>query len=64
MTPRRRPHLCVVGAGIAGLAAAYEAVSAGAEVTVVDSALRAGGKIETSPLAGIQLDAGPDAFLA
>jgi oxygen-dependent protoporphyrinogen oxidase len=64
MSPSRRPHLCVVGAGIAGLAASYEAVSAGAEVTVVDSALRAGGKIETSPLAGIQLDAGPDAFLA
>lgn len=64
MSPSRRPHLCVVGAGIAGLAAAYEAVSAGAEVTVVDAGFRAGGKIETSPLAGIQLDAGPDAFLA
>lgn len=59
-----RPHLAVVGAGIAGLSAAYEAVRAGAEVTVVDPAPRAGGKIETSPFAGVALDAGPDAFLA
>jgi protoporphyrinogen/coproporphyrinogen III oxidase len=60
----RRPHAIVVGAGMTGLAAAYELATGGADVEVVDAAARPGGPILTTPLAGIDLDAGPDAFLA
>ncbi|WP_419923852.1 protoporphyrinogen oxidase [Candidatus Poriferisocius sp.] len=56
--------LAVVGAGITGLAAGYEAAKAGAEVVVYESAGRAGGRILTSDLAGQPVDEGPDAFLA
>ena len=60
----RRPHVVVVGAGITGLAAAYELSTGGAEVEVVDAAARPGGAVLTTPFAGVDLDAGPDAFLA
>ncbi|WP_419918999.1 protoporphyrinogen oxidase [Candidatus Poriferisocius sp.] len=56
--------VAVVGAGITGLAAGYEAVKAGAEVVVYEAADRAGGRILTSELAGRPVDEGPDAFLA
>ena len=56
--------IAVVGAGITGLAAGYEAAKAGAEVVVHESAGRAGGRILTSELAGQLVDEGPDAFLA
>lgn len=58
------PDLIVVGGGIAGLAAAWEARSRGAEVVVVEAADRAGGKIRSSPVAGVALDESADAFLA
>ena len=58
----------VVGAGITGLAAAYELLRAstevGVEVTVYEAAARPGGCIRTSRFAGVPLDEGPDAFLA
>ncbi len=57
-------RIAVVGAGITGLAAGYEAIKAGAEVMVYEAAERAGGRILTSELAGQQVDEGPDAFLA
>ncbi len=57
-------RIAVVGAGITGLAAGYEAAKAGAEVVVYESAGRAGGRILTSELAGQLVDEGPDAFLA
>lgn len=60
----RPPRVAVVGGGIAGLAAAYEAGRQGAEATVLDAAPHPGGKIRTAPLRGHPLDAGPDAFLA
>lgn len=56
-------RIAVLGAGIAGLAAAYEAASAGAEVHVFDRAERAGGKLRTTPLDGVQVEEGADAFL-
>ena len=43
--------LVVVGAGIAGLAAAWEARRRGAEVVVVEASERPGGKLRTSPVA-------------
>ena len=57
-------RIAIVGAGITGLAAAYEAVKADAEVVVYEAAGRAGGRIATSELAGQPVDEGADAFLA
>ena len=57
-------RIAVVGAGITGLAAAYEAAKAGAEVVVYEADERAGGRILTTELAGRPVDEGADAFLA
>ncbi len=54
----------VVGAGIAGLAAAWEAADAGAEVVLLDADWRAGGKLASTSLLGRRIDTGADAFLA
>lgn len=56
--------LIVVGAGIAGLAAAWAARSQGAEVVVLEAGDRAGGKLHSSTVAGVSLDESADAFLA
>lgn len=60
--------LVVVGGGITGLAAAWEAVRTGATVAVVEAGDRFGGKIRTSAVAladgEIPIDEGADAFLA
>lgn len=57
-------HLAVVGGGITGLAAAWEAAaSPGWRVTVVDSDDRVGGKLRTSQIAGLPVDESADAFL-
>jgi protoporphyrinogen/coproporphyrinogen III oxidase len=55
--------LVVVGAGITGLAAAWEASGRGATVTVVDPDAP-GGKLRSSAFAGGSLDESADAFLA
>jgi oxygen-dependent protoporphyrinogen oxidase len=57
-------QIIVVGGGITGLAAAYEAAAGGASVTVLEASAEAGGKIRTSPFAGLPVDEGADAFLA
>jgi oxygen-dependent protoporphyrinogen oxidase len=59
-----RFDLVVVGAGITGLAAAWEAAGQGARVVVLDGADAPGGKLRTSPVAGTPLDESADAFLA
>ena len=56
--------VAVVGAGITGLAAGYEAAKMGVEVEVYEAAERGGGRIFTSELAGQLVDEGADAFLA
>lgn len=56
--------VAVVGGGITGLAAAWEAVRAGATVTVFEASGRLGGMIRTGEVAGRPVDLGPDAFLA
>lgn len=58
------PHVVVVGGGVSGLAAAHRLRDRGAAVTVVESAVRAGGKLRASPLAGVPMDAGAEAVLA
>jgi len=56
-------RVVVVGGGIAGLAAAWEATRRGADVVVLDAG-RPGGKLQTTPFAGVALDEAADAFLA
>ena len=61
------PHVAVIGGGITGLAAAYELrrSSPAPEVTVFDADERLGGKLRTTPFAGLPaVDEGADAFLA
>ncbi|HEV7535161.1 MAG TPA: protoporphyrinogen oxidase, partial [Acidimicrobiia bacterium] len=65
--PGRRPVLkrvVVVGGGIAGLAAALELAEGGASVTVVEAGDRFGGKIFTSRVDGLVVEAGADSFLS
>jgi oxygen-dependent protoporphyrinogen oxidase len=57
-------RVVVVGAGIAGLAAAWDLVRAGADVTVLESERRPGGVIVTERRDGFLMEGGPDGFLA
>ncbi|NNE75168.1 MAG: protoporphyrinogen oxidase [Acidimicrobiales bacterium] len=57
-------RVAVVGGGISGLAAGFYAQQRGAEVALFEADGRIGGKIQTSPLAGVDVNEGPDAFLA
>lgn len=55
----------VVGAGIAGLAAAWELTqSGGCDVTLLESERRAGGVVVTEQVQGFLVEGGPDGFLA
>ena len=60
----RRVDVAVVGGGISGLAAAWAGMQQGADVVVLEGGDTPGGKLRTSPVAGIGLDEGADAFLA
>lgn len=60
----RRVDLAVIGAGITGLAAAWEAHRQGADVVVLESSDVPGGKLRTSSVAGLDVDESADAFLA
>ena len=53
----------VVGGGISGLAAAYQLITNGYDVSVVEASSTIGGKISTVEIAGVPIDGGPDAFL-
>lgn len=64
MTPGVTPRVAVVGGGITGLAAAWELLRWGAEVMVLESSERLGGKIVTDDIGGHLVDLGPDAFVA
>ena len=57
-------RVVVVGAGIAGLAAAWDLVQAGVDVTVLESERRPGGVIVTDHRDGFLVEGGPDGFLA
>ena len=57
-------RVVVVGAGIAGLAAAWELAQAGVDVTVLESERRPGGVIVTQHHDGFLVEGGPDGFLA
>lgn len=54
----------VVGGGVAGLTAALELAESGLPVTLVESSRRFGGKIATSRVGGLVIEAGAESFLA
>ncbi len=56
--------LIIVGAGITGLTAAYEAQRRGLRPLVLEASARAGGLIRTDRMEGFTIEAGPDSVLA
>lgn len=54
-----RPRALVIGAGVAGLAAALRLAHGGMQVTLLERHAHAGGKIRTLPSAAGPVDAGP-----
>ncbi|MEV5952427.1 protoporphyrinogen oxidase [Streptomyces sp. NPDC051987] len=57
-------HVVVIGAGIAGLAAAHRLVERGARVTVLEASGRVGGKLLPGEIAGLRVDLGAESMLA
>ncbi|MET8828003.1 protoporphyrinogen oxidase [Streptomyces sp. NPDC004610] len=63
-TALRTRHVVVIGAGIAGLAAAHRLLGRGASVTVLEAADRVGGKLLAGEIAGVRVDLGAESLLA
>jgi protoporphyrinogen/coproporphyrinogen III oxidase len=59
-----KPHVVVVGGGIAGLAAAFFLRDEQVRVTVLEGSPRLGGKLSASDVAGVSMDEGAEALLA
>jgi monoamine oxidase len=62
LAPRRDgggKSICVIGAGIAGLVAAYELLQAGHSVTIVEAEHRVGGRVRTWYSGGVNGELGP-----
>ncbi|MFF9240394.1 protoporphyrinogen oxidase [Streptomyces sp. NPDC014801] len=57
-------HVVVIGAGIAGLAAAHRLLDRGARVTVLEASERVGGKLLPGEIAGVRVDLGAESMLA
>jgi oxygen-dependent protoporphyrinogen oxidase len=57
-------QVVVVGAGIAGLAAAHRLLGRGARVTVLEASDRVGGKLLPGEIAGTRVDLGAESMLA
>ncbi|MFH9013453.1 protoporphyrinogen oxidase [Streptomyces sp. NPDC017943] len=57
-------RVVVVGAGIAGLAAAHRLLQRGARVTVLEASGRVGGKLLPGEVAGARVDLGAESLLA
>ncbi|WNZ08006.1 protoporphyrinogen oxidase [Streptomyces sp. 11x1] len=57
-------HVVVIGAGIAGLAAAHGLLDRGARVTVLEASDRVGGKLLPGEIAGARVDLGAESILA
>ncbi|MFI9612208.1 protoporphyrinogen oxidase [Streptomyces sp. NPDC052023] len=62
--PTGAGHAVVVGAGIAGLAAAHRLLERGARVTVLEASGRIGGKLLPGEIAGVRVDLGAESMLA
>ncbi|MFJ8595401.1 protoporphyrinogen oxidase [Streptomyces sp. NPDC093598] len=57
-------QVVVIGAGIAGLAAAHRLLERGARVTVLEASGRVGGKLLPGEVAGARVDLGAESMLA
>ncbi|MCZ9337501.1 FAD-dependent oxidoreductase, partial [Streptomyces sp. TRM76130] len=57
-------HVVVIGAGIAGLAAAHRLAERGVRVTVLEASDRVGGKLLPGEIAGVRVDLGAESMLA
>ncbi|MER6468127.1 protoporphyrinogen oxidase [Streptomyces collinus] len=57
-------HVVVIGAGVAGLAAAHRLLASGARVTVLEASGRVGGKLLPGEIAGVRVDLGAESMLA
>jgi protoporphyrinogen/coproporphyrinogen III oxidase len=62
-TAGAQPHVVIVGAGIAGLAAAFFLSDEAVRVTVLEGSPRLGGKLSVSEIAGVGVDEGAEALL-
>jgi oxygen-dependent protoporphyrinogen oxidase len=58
MKHNRKPAVIVIGAGLAGLAAARHLARAGVQVTVLEKKRRVGGRVYTDVANGFEIDAG------
>src|SRR5512132_4136880 len=58
MTRANQPNIIVMGAGVAGLAAARRLIQAGAHVRVLEKNAYVGGRVYTEAVDGVQIDAG------
>jgi protoporphyrinogen/coproporphyrinogen III oxidase len=58
-----RPHVVIVGGGIAGLAAAFSLRDEAVRVTVLEGSPRLGGKLSVSEIGGVAVDEGAEALL-
>ncbi|MEV6479981.1 protoporphyrinogen oxidase [Streptomyces sp. NPDC051576] len=63
-TRRGTGQVVVIGAGIAGLAAAHRLLDRGVRVTVVEASDRIGGKLLPGEIAGARVDLGAESMLA
>lgn len=64
MSESRSIEVLVVGAGVAGLAAARDLAAAGVEPLVVDAGSAPGGVMQTGEADGYRVEAGPNTFQA
>lgn len=62
MPGAERPRVIVIGGGVAGLVAARELVLAGRDVVLLEKGAHLGGQVARHSLAGIELDAGAEAY--
>ncbi|MEU0289655.1 protoporphyrinogen oxidase [Streptomyces sp. NPDC006147] len=59
-----KPHVVVIGGGIAGLAAAFQLRDEPVRVTVLEASDRVGGKLSVSEVAGVAVDEGAESLYA
>ena len=64
MSPSPTPNILVIGGGISGLACAQRLRKEGCNVTLLESAPRFGGVLDTVEKDGFRFDIGPQSFLA